>query len=116
MKKKFIVKGNKDFNYIINSCPYKKDNNLVIYYVNNNLNFDKFGISVGTKIGNAVTRNYFKRQIRTIIHNNRKNYQIKRNYIIIVRKNCLCSSYDNIQESYIQLMKKINIKGEVNEK
>ena len=43
-----------------------------------------FGLSVGKKVGNAVTRNKVKRQLRSII--DEKNYQNGLNCIIIVKK------------------------------
>ena len=72
MKKKYIVKSDRDFNKIINKNNYLKSKKIVIYYEDNDLNYDKFGISVGKKLGNAVTRNKYKRKIRSIIDENRK--------------------------------------------
>lgn len=108
MKKRYIVKENKDFNDIINTCKYSKDPNLVIYYKDNNLAYDRFGISVSTKFGNAVERNLYKRRLRSIIDTNKNNYQIKKDYIIIVRKAVKEATYSVIEESYKSLMDKIN--------
>ena len=108
MKKRYIVKENKEFNEIINTCKYSKDPNLVIYYKDNNLPYDRFGISISTKFGNAVERNLYKRRLRSIIDTNKNNYQIKKDYIIIIRKACIGASYSNIEKSYLTLMNKIN--------
>ena len=61
MNKRNIVKENRDFQNIITTGYLLKDKNIIIYYKDNNLNVMRFGISVGKKIGNAVTRNYYKR-------------------------------------------------------
>lgn len=108
MKKKYVVKENKEFTNIINTCKYSKDPNLVIYYKDNNLEYDRYGISISTKFGNAVERNLYKRRVRSIIDTNKKNYHIKRDYIIIIRKACKEGSYSSIKESYNSLMNKIN--------
>ena len=108
MKKRYIVKENKQFNDIINTSKYSKDPNLVIYYKDNNLEYDRFGISISTKFGNAVERNLYKRRLRSIIDTNKNNYQIKRDYIIIIRKACKEGSYSDIKESFNTLMNKIN--------
>ena len=108
MKKKFFVKKNEEFNEIIHTCPYVRDSNLVIYYKDNYLEYSRYGISVGTKFGHAVVRNLYKRRLRMIIHQNKNNYEKNRDYIIIIRKNCLNVEYDDIYKSYSFLMKKIN--------
>lgn len=119
MKKRFVVKKNDEFNKIIHTCPYVKDSNLVIYYKDSSLGYSRYGISVGTKFGHAVLRNLYKRRLRMIIHQNKNNYEKDKDYIIIIRKNCLNVEYDDICKSYCSLMKKIhhnhNVKGEFNE-
>ena len=108
MKKTNIVKENKDFNMIINNKKSVKNKNFIIYYKENiNTKNYRFGISVGKKIGNAVIRNKYKRKLRNIIDNNKKLYAKKLDYIIIVRKNCLDLSFEEIEKSFILLIKKI---------
>lgn len=117
MKKCNTVKNNRDFNYIIGKNNYVKDANLMIYYSNKEKGFYRFGISVGKKLGNAVVRNYNKRRIRNIIDKNKNLYSNETDYIIIVRRNCLSQSFEQINESFVQLMNRINQKeGAKNEK
>ena len=108
MKKLNIVKENNDFSEIINKGKCVKDSNLVIYYQPNELNKARFGISVGTKVGKAHIRNKFKRQLRNIVDNYKFSYSNSKDYIIIVRKNCLNIEFNNIKESYDKLLNKIN--------
>ena len=88
MKKALVVKKQEDFNRIIQNGKCLKNRNFVIYFESNDLGYDKFGISVGKKIGKAVVRNKYKRKVRSIIDEYKKVYQNSRNYIIILRKNC----------------------------
>ncbi len=104
MKKAMVVKKQQDFNQIIKTGKCLKNKNFVIYYQSNNLGYDKFGISVGKKIGKAVIRNKYKRKIRSIIDEYKKVYQNSRNYIIILRKNCLEITHQEMKESLLQLM------------
>lgn len=108
MKKNNIVKENEAFSAIIQKEKYVKDRNLVIYYKENSLEKARFGISVGTKIGKAHTRNKLKRQIRNIVDNYKYSYSKSKDYIIIVRKNCLEISFQEIEQSYQKLFRKIN--------
>ena len=64
MKKINIVKENRDFNRIIkNNRPFKyKD--FIIYIEKKEQSVYRFGFSVGKKVGNAVTRNRIKRQLK----------------------------------------------------
>ena len=57
MKKKEIVKKQIDFTNIIKKGNSYKSKYLVIYYKDNKLKMNRYGISVGKKLGNAVFRN-----------------------------------------------------------
>ncbi|WP_425380012.1 ribonuclease P protein component [Spiroplasma endosymbiont of Stenodema calcarata] len=91
-KKKFIVKKNHEFQKIINNRSFIKTNTYFIYLSKNNLNYHRFGISVGKKLGNAVIRNKVKRQIRAMLS---FDFSAKEGYdqIIIVRKAYFSNSY-----------------------
>ena len=111
MKKINIVKKNEDYNRIIqNFKPYKyKD--YVVYVEWINKEEYHFGFSVGKKIGNAVTRNKVKRQLKSIL--DKIDFKKGFNCIIIVRKSILEKSFNEMSEDLIEVAKKINIcKGE----
>jgi len=54
MKKINIVKDSKDFEIAIHKGKLYKNNNYIIYVINNNKNYYRFGISVGKKISNKL--------------------------------------------------------------
>ena len=103
MKKINIVKNNRDFDNIIKNGYYAKNSIFVIYYIVNDTNNYHIGISVGKKIGNAVIRNYYKRIIRNICDNHKNLYSNHLDYIIIIRKGCLNTSFNEIEKSLIEL-------------
>lgn len=107
MKKEDIVKNNYEFNNIIKKGNYKKNNDFVIYYLNNNVGHFRIGISVSKKIGNAVTRNYYKRIIRNICHINKNLYSKEKDYIIIMRKGLTTLTFKEANNSFVDLVKKI---------
>ena len=68
----------------------------------------RFGLSVGKKISNkAVIRNKLKRQLKSIIDNYKNLYQNNLDYIIIMKRNCLESNYQELETSFLNIMKKI---------
>lgn len=109
MKKEDIVKNNRDFDNIIKKGKYIKNDEYVIYYIENDKNNSRFGISVSKKIGNAVKRNYYKRIIRNICHKNKNLYSNGKDYIIIMRKGLTLLNFNEANNSFVDLIKKINI-------
>lgn len=109
MKKKEVVKDNRLFNSVIDSGLKLRNKYFVIYYNKvidkNNL---KFGIAVGKKVGNAVTRNKYKRKIRAIVDKNKLLFKKGYNYIIIVRKECLDLNYQSLNNKLMELIEKVN--------
>ena len=108
MNKFHTVKENSDFYDAIHNGIYYKDNIYSIYIRKNNLDRYRFGISVSKKLGNAVNRNYFKRQTRYIIDKYKKYYQNGYDYIIILRKDFPLVDFSQKSESFIELINKIN--------
>lgn len=78
--------------------------------MNNNLNYDRYGISVSKKLGNAVYRNKYKRRIRNIVDNYKKIYINKQDYIIILRKSGTEKSFQELEKNFFELMNRLNKK------
>ena len=105
MRKLYIVKENKDFDNIMTKGACIKNGSFVIYSLDNNLSYDRYGISVSKKLGNAVFRNRYKRKIRAIIDNYKKNYINKKDYIIILRRGAIDRNYQELEKDFFKLMK-----------
>ncbi len=105
MKKYEIVKEHKEFDDIIANGRYVKNKYFIIYNNESNYSYPRFGIAVGKKVGNAVTRNKFKRQIRMIINNNKNLFKNNQDYIIIVKKSSLDLTYTELNDNLVELLK-----------
>ncbi len=114
MKKEHILKSNEEFQRIIKSYRPYKYNDFILYIEKTKSSSYFFGFSVGKKIGNAVTRNKIKRQLKSIV--SKKDYQSGFNCIIIVGRGILDKDYQSIETSLLKSFKINNLlKGEINE-
>ncbi len=118
LDKLHTVKKSKDFTDIIHNGVFFKNKSYVVYYKDNGLPVYRFGISVSKKLGRAVDRNKYKRQLRFIIDKYKKNYQNGTDYIIIIRNGYIDLDFTSKDNDFIYLMNKIHnkIKGELDEK
>lgn len=108
LDKLHTVKKSKEFSFIIHNSHFVKNRSYIIYYKDNGLKFFRFGISVSKKLGNAVCRNKYKRQLRSIIDNNKKYYQNSMDYIIIMRNGYIDLDFESKNDDFVYLINKIN--------
>lgn len=107
MKKINILKKNEDFSRIIKMKNIKYSKYFIIYMEYETNDIYHFGLSVGKKVGNAVTRNKVKRQLKSII--SEKDYQNDFNCIIIVKKEILNLSYEERKNELLFLLNKVKV-------
>lgn len=94
MKNSRIIKGNEEFQKIINKRNIVKNKSFIINIFKKEEKHFRYGISVGKKIGIAVNRNKIKRQVRMMVKKNLANIVDKKmDVIIVVRKVYLETTY-----------------------
>ena len=110
MKKEYRVKKNEDFSYIIKHKHSLANRSFIIYYVKNDLNHARIGISVSKKLGKAVIRNKIKRQVRMIVQQT-INFNDNYDYIVIVRNKYLdldfISNLNELKYLYKKILKRM---------
>jgi len=106
MKKEYRIKKNEDFQSIIKDRKSIANAKYVVYYKDNKQHL-RVGISVSKKLGHAVVRNKIKRQVRMMIQEIFDKNQ-KMDFIVIVRKKYLLSSYEDNKNDLKYLYNKIN--------
>ena len=104
MRKLYVVKHTRDFEKVMNEGICIKNRSFVVYSLLNNLPYNRYGISVSKKHGNAVFRNKYKRKIRSIIDNYKKNYINGKDYIIILRRGALDRTYQELEKDFNDLI------------
>jgi len=105
MKKRERIKNKEEFDNMIKNTNSKKNSFFIIHTNPKKEENTRFGIAVGTKVGNAVTRNKLKRQIKEIINEKRILFEKELDYIIIVRKSCLDLNFEQMKEKLKELIK-----------
>ena len=103
MNKKFIVRKNEEIQEIIKSNKKIVNKYFVIYYAKNDLNYNRFCISVGKKIGKAHTRNLYKRRIKDFLMKN--NINSAYDYVIILRTAIIGVAYEKLNIELIKVLK-----------
>ena len=98
------IKASDDFALTIKKGKAQRNQSFVIHYRTNELNYVRVGISVSSKLGNAVVRNQVKRQIRSmcdsLIEYNSQSFDI----VIIAKSNFLNRSFDDNKQSLQELL------------
>lgn len=88
------IKDSKDFAATIKQGKTVKNQSFVIHYKKSDLDHMRIGISVSKKIGNAVTRNRVKRQIRAMC-DSLINYSLNKSEVVIIaRQDFLGKNFD----------------------
>ncbi|MBE6005089.1 MAG: ribonuclease P protein component [Lachnospiraceae bacterium] len=82
MKRFPSIKKNKDFQITYKNGRSHATGALVMYVIENNLSYNRIGISCSKKIGNSVVRHTFARKMREIFRLN--DHKIKKGLDIIV--------------------------------
>ena len=110
MKKKYRIKKNEDFQYILNRGKSFANRQLVIYYIRKeNQTHFRIGISVGKKLGNAVLRNKIKRYLRESLNLLKDQIRPDVQIIIIARNDAKNKSFWEIQRSLKHVLSKQNL-------
>ncbi|MFA1819631.1 ribonuclease P protein component [Virgibacillus oceani] len=107
MKKEFRIKKNQEFQAVFKKGKSFANRQLVIYYVKKpEQSHFRVGLSVGKKIGNAVTRNRIKRYLRTSFQELDGNVKNEYDYVVIARQQTKHMNLEEIKKSLVHLIHK----------
>lgn len=88
MKYTIILNDNKDFVNLYKKGRFIAGRVCVVYYRKNNKNYNRFGITAGKKVGNAVVRSRCRRIIRQAYRENEAIFPKGFDIVITAREAC----------------------------
>ena len=106
MKKSYRIRKNEEFSRIIGEKHSISSACFVVYHSNKIEDHCRAGLSVSKKLGDAVTRNKIKRQVREMIKALIDFETYPKDIIVIVRSSYLKKDYQNNLLDLEKLVKK----------
>lgn len=89
------IKANEEFVLTVRKGKTLKSPSYVVHFKKNELNICRIGLSVSKKLGNAVTRNRVKRQIRAMCNSLIDYSAYTFDIVIIAREQFLKESFES---------------------
>lgn len=109
MKKSYRIKKEAEFQTIMQLKNTFANRNFVIYLRSVEQEHFRVGLSVGKKVGNAVTRNYVKRVIRDNLQQLEPQINPHVDLIIIARPNIIKLSAKEVKKNLEHVFKLANV-------
>ncbi len=103
MKDTVSLKHNRDFRRLYSKGKSAVSPYFAVYYRKNRLDVNRLGITVGGKLGNAVTRNRLRRRIREIYRTNEVRFLSGYDIVVVGRTRAVSARYAVLEESLIRL-------------
>ena len=109
MKRFPSIKKNSEYRMIYNTGSAKACGVLVMYVKDNELGFNRLGISVSKKVGNSVVRHTFCRRIREIFRINKEQTVQGKDIIVTARSRAGSADYQKLERDYLKLLADHNL-------
>jgi ribonuclease P protein component len=108
MKKNYRLKTKKEIDLVFKQRKTTKNEFFSVHYKHtpDQLHF-RYGISIGRKYGNAVSRNLIKRRIRMIVLEHKQSFLPEMQFIIVVSPKASVLNYQDIKTQLKHVFKKI---------
>lgn len=109
---RFTLKKNSDFRRLYSKGKNAVTAYLVVYIRRNKLDRNRTGFTVSAKLGNAVTRNRIRRQMREIYRQNSVRMKTGYDIIVVARSRCVNGDFHKMEDAFIAACDKLGIFSE----
>ena len=103
------LKKNDDFRAVYKKGVSYANKYLVMYVLENDLSFNRVGISVSKKVGNSVVRHRLTRLVRESYRLHEEIFNNGLDIVVVVRKDAALMTYEKIESAFLHLGKLHNI-------
>jgi len=102
VNKEYIIRKNEEISHIVKTGKKTVSKFYIIYNIEREDENNQYCVSVSKKLGRAHVRNKIKRRIKDILMKNKMAFH--RKYVIIIRKDAVTASYNDLRENLIKQM------------
>lgn len=99
------LKNTKQFDYVYKNGKSFANKYLIMYYIRNETNRNKYGISVSKRVGNSVVRHRVARLIRESCRLEGEKFNSGLDIVIIARQGAKGKNYFDIKSAFLHLGK-----------
>ena len=82
---------------------------MAVYFRKNRENTNKLGLTVSTKLGNAVTRNRTRRRLKEIYRLNEDKIALGHDIVVVARVRCKHAEFAALQADFLRLLQKLGL-------
>lgn len=105
MKQFISLKNSLEFGNVYKRGKSYANKYLVMYIADNNLEINRFGISVSKKVGNSIVRHRITRLIREVYRLHQSDLIKGKDIVVVARVNSKGKNYWEIESAFLHLAK-----------
>jgi ribonuclease P protein component len=109
VKRRYRVRTNAQFQAIRQRGRSVSSELLVLYMLPNQLPYSRFGFSINSRMGNAVTRNRIKRRLRAIVSLQLDALQSGWDLLLIARRPLRSADYRQMEGACARLFRRAHL-------
>ncbi|MEF9970788.1 MAG: ribonuclease P protein component [Oscillospiraceae bacterium] len=109
MKFSVSMKKNHEFRRLYSKGKSVATPVLVVYFRRVNRPFNQLGITVSTKVGNAVCRNRIRRRLREIYRLNEQRLQVGLDIVVVARVKSKFVGYAQLEKAFLSACSRLEI-------
>ena len=109
MKDTVSLKLNHEFRRLYNKGKSAVSPCLAVYCRKNKLGKNRLGLTVGTKVGNAVIRNRTRRRIREAYRLHEDGFQVGYDIVVVARVRAAHARYRELERQLLKTMDRLGL-------
>lgn len=103
------MKKNHEFRRLYAKGKSVSTGNLVVYYRRVDRPYNQLGITVSTKVGNAVVRNRLRRRLREIYRLNESRLVCGMDIVVVARVKSRYSQYSELERDFLYACRRLKL-------